>query len=304
MLVLTGPETGPSPFSDTLLAAVGGILMDRGHAVGDSRVLSDGVALEIPFQWPEGGAKASWIDVRDRVRKAVGDLPIDANIVPAVGRRKKILIADMDSTVITSESLDDLAAYAGLAEKIAPITARAMRGELDFEAALKERVGMLAGLDAAVLDKLVEEVRVTDGAAEMVATMRANDAYTALVSGGFRSLTSPIRKRLGFHEDRSNTLIVSDGQLTGKVADPVLDKNAKVTALEEIAGKLKLSVEDAVTVGDGANDIPMLGSAGLGVAFRGKPAVEASAPCAIRHADLRGLLYLQGYTNAEISTGV
>ena len=230
--------------------------------------------------------------------------PVDANVVPAVGRRKKILIADMDSTVITTESLDDLAAFAGIADKIAPITARAMRGELDFEAALRERVGMLAGLDAAMLDKLVDEVIVTGGAAEMVATMRANDAFTALISGGFTLFTGPIGKRVGFHEDRSNTLIVADGQLTGTVADPVLDKNAKVTALEEIAGRLQLDADDAVTVGDGANDIPMLSRAGLGIAFRGKPAVEASAPCAIRHADLRGVLYLQGYADADMASAV
>ncbi len=278
---------------DAAAACAAEALRRCGARVGHADWLAEAVALDLPFD----GAEPSVAVVR--VREALGDRPVDANAQGASGRRRRLLIADMDSTIITSESLDELAEYAGLKEVISAITARAMRGELDFEAALIERVAMLAGLPETAIDAVLAGLQLTPGAAELVATMKANGAYCALVSGGFTPMTSAIRARLGFDEDRANRLETADGALTGTVALPILGRDAKLAALEEIAARLGCGVADAVAVGDGANDLAMLQAAGLGVAFRAKPAVREAAGFRIDHGDLTGLLYLQGYRAAE-----
>jgi phosphoserine phosphatase len=219
----------------------------------------------------------------------------------AAGRRKLLLVADMDSTIVTSETLDELAAFAGLKERIAAITARAMNGELDFAAALRERVAMLAGLDEAALERTWAATRLTAGARTLVATMRAHGAFCALVSGGFTFFTSRVRAQLGFDLDLANVLEVADGRLVGRVAEPILDRDAKLATLLRLTAERGLSLAETCAVGDGANDLKMLQAAGLGVAFRAKPAVAAAARVRVEHGDLEALLFAQGYRRAEFA---
>jgi phosphoserine phosphatase len=294
VLTLTSNPANPALDANVVQRAED-VLRTAGLTVGTGDWLDPDTALDLPFdgQVPE--------NLSVRLHEALAGLSVDMNFQTAEGRRKRLLIADMDSTVITSESLDDLAAYAGIGDKIAPITAQAMRGEIDFEGALKARVAMLAGYPASLLDRLLEEVEITPGARTLVATMRRDGAYTALVSGGFTSLTGPVRARLGFHTDRANTLNVADGSFTGTVGEPILGRDAKLVALNEFCAELGIGPADAVTVGDGANDLAMLQAAGTGVAFRGKPAVREAARFRIDHGDLSALLHLQGYRRAEFA---
>lgn len=226
--------------------------------------------------------------------------PVDIVVQPAARREKRLLIADMDSTIIEQECLDELADFAGLKAEIAAITEHAMRGELDFEAALKTRVGMLKGLPEALLGAAyAERITLTPGAETLVATMKARGAATALVSGGFTYFVERVAARAGFAETRANRLIIEGGALTGAVAEPILGRAAKEEALVEIAAAHGVPLKQSLAVGDGANDLSMLGRAGLGVAFRAKPAVAAAAHADIRHGDLTALLYLQGIPQAE-----
>jgi len=234
------------------------------------------------------------------VRAALGKKPIDAIAVKARGRRKGLLIADMDSTIITGETLDELAGFAGLKEKISAITARAMNGELEFEAALRERVAMLKGLDIGALQKTWERIKLTPGARELVATMRAHNALTALVSGGFTFFTGRVAALVGFDVHRSNTLLDDGQKLTGKVAEPILGRDAKLAMLRELAAQRAVKMAATLAVGDGANDLAMLREAGLGVAFRAKPVVAAEARARVDHADLRALLFAQGFRSGDI----
>lgn len=270
-------------------------LRRSGATVGEIDWLAPDVALDLPFDAADVPSAVGL------VRQALDGRPIDVNGQAAAGRRKRLLIADMDSTIITSESLDELAAYAGLKDVISAITARAMRGELDFEAALTERVAMLAGLPESTIDAVLQGIEVTPGAAALVATMKAHGAYCALVSGGFTPMTSAIRTRLGFDEDRANLLEIANGALTGRVIPPILGREAKLAALRELTAARGIGLEDAVAVGDGANDLAMLQAAGLGAAFHAKPAVREAAGFRIDHGDLTGLLYLQGYRESEIT---
>lgn len=225
---------------------------------------------------------------------------VDLIIVPAQGRRKKMLLADMDSTMIQQECIDELADEAGVGDRVKDITARAMNGELDFEGALRERVGLLTGLDEAVIGQVLEQ-RITymPGGKTLLATMKANGAYAALVSGGFTAFTSSVAQALGFDENRANTLLVEGGKLTGQVRDPILGKQAKVDALEGITARLGLAEADVLAVGDGANDLGMLHRAGMGVALHAKPAVAAECDVRINFGDLTALLYVQGYSQDE-----
>jgi len=231
----------------------------------------------------------------NNIRHALGGSPIDAIATPSENRRKRLLIADMDSTIVTGETLDELAAYAGLGDKIAAITARAMNGELDFKDALRERVGMLKGLSVDALERTWRAVRLTPGAPELVATMKAHGAFTALISGGFTFFTSRVAALAGFDMHRSNNLLDDGATLTGKVAEPILDRHTKLATLRELAEQRDLPLSATMATGDGANDLDMLLAAGLGVAFHAKPIVAAAARARVDHANLRALLFAQGY---------
>ncbi len=241
-------------------------------------------------------------DFQPRIEAVAIRARVDANVIPAENRRKKLLIADMDSTIIQQECIDELAEYAGKRKEISDITERAMRGELDFEGALNERVAMLAGLPESVLEETFEKsLTLTSGAKTLVETMNANGAVTALVSGGFTFFTSRIAKRTGFKHQQANELLIEDGKLTGKVKLPILGRAAKQEALETIAAENNIALSETMGVGDGANDLSMLSRSGLGVAFHAKPTVAQSAETRIHYADLAALLYLQGYSKSDFA---
>lgn len=260
--------------------------------------LADGIACDIALR--DGSDVQA---ARDTILAVIGNEPIDLAVQEAETRRKKLLIADMDSTMIGQECIDELAAEVGLKDKVATITARAMNGEIAFEPALRERVALLKGLPVSVIDDVIEKrITLTPGGRELITTMRAKGYYTALVSGGFTVFTSRIAATLGFDENRANLLIDADGKLTGEVAEPILGKQAKVDALVEICERLGISPEEAMAVGDGANDLGMLHLSGAGVALHAKPAVAAEAKIRIDHGDLTALLYLQGYRKSDFVT--
>lgn len=238
--------------------------------------------------------------VRERLEAALSGRAVDVCVQPTEGRRKRLLIADMDSTIIGCECLDELADFAGVKAQVSAITERAMRGEIEFEPALRERVALLKGLDAKIVTQVISErITFTPGGRELVRTMRAHGAHTALVSGGFTLFTSEVAAAIGFHENRANVLIVEDDRFAGLVSEPILGKEAKLAALIELRERHGLQPHDTMAVGDGANDLAMLGEAGLGVAFRAKPAVAAAAHARIDFGDLSALLYAQGYAREE-----
>jgi len=261
-----------------------------------------------------GGGDAVWLNPNCAAEFNVEKLPrnlsrvwislqgegVDLIVQSSQNRRKKLLLADMDSTMIQQECIDELAAEAGVGDRVSTITARAMNGELDFEGALRERVSLLEGLPENVIDDvLARRIKMMPGGATLVATMRANGAYAALVSGGFTAFTAAVAKHLGFDEHRANTLHVAGGKLTGTVAEPILGRDAKVAALHELTAKLGILDEDVLAIGDGANDLGMLDLAGAGVAVHAKPAVQDQARFKINHGDLTALLYMQGYTAGQ-----
>jgi phosphoserine phosphatase len=268
-----------------------------GASVAPRRWLAADHACDIPFD----DLDADQADAAGRAAlQALGAPAIDLVAQPAAGRRKRLLLADMESTIIANEMLDELGDLLGLGARIAEITRRAMNDELDFAAALGERVALLTGASEAILAEAGARIRVTPGATALVATMRANGAVTALVSGGFRVYTRQIRDELGFDHDIANDILVEDGRLTGAVRQPILGREAKLQSLKRLAAELGLPLAATLAVGDGANDIEMLAAAGLGVAFHPKPALAARARYRVDHNDLTALLYVQGYRAEEI----
>lgn len=269
------------------------------RALGASRIdwLAPDIACDIVLPVSLGGAEA-----QQAARTALEDLPVDVAVQLAEGRKKKMLIADMDSTMIDQECIDELADEIGIKAHVAAITARAMNGEIAFEPALRERVALLEGLELAVIERVIEgRITLASGGRELLATMNAAGAYTALVSGGFDIFTGRIAAVLGFHEHRANRLIEKEGRLAGLVAEPILGRQAKADALIEIAARLKIDRSEVMAVGDGANDLDMLRLAGAGVALHAKSAVAAEAGIRIDHGDLTALLYLQGYRHEEFA---
>ncbi|NNG70418.1 phosphoserine phosphatase SerB [Rhizobium laguerreae] len=257
--------------------------------------LADGIACDIALR---DGTDMQAAEAN--ILAVISSAPIDLVIQEQETRRKKLLIADMDSTMIGQECIDELAAEVGLKEKVAIITARAMNGEIAFEPALRERVALLKGLPISVVDEVIaKRITLTPGGPELIATMKSKGLYTALVSGGFTVFTNIIAATLGFDENRANTLLEDGGILSGFVAEPILGKQAKVDALNEISARLGISPEEAIAVGDGANDLGMLQLAGSGVALHAKPTVAAQARIQINHGDLTALLYIQGYRKTE-----
>jgi phosphoserine phosphatase len=283
VLVLISSAAHPALNDGAITCAVD-VLRAQGAMVGVPDWLAPEVACDIPFDGPSSGVTMT---------------ALDGVVVPAAGRRKKLLVADMESTMIENEMLDELADFLGLREKIAGITARAMNGEIDFAAALDERVALLKGLPIARLDEAAKCIRYTPGGATLVATMKKHGAHCALVSGGFTYFTAMVRRALGFDSDTANGLRHDGHTLTGEVEPPILGKEAKLATLQSLAVQHGLSTGEAVSVGDGANDLPMLQAAGLGVAFRAKPVVAAEVRARIDHGDLSALLYLQGYRRSD-----
>jgi phosphoserine phosphatase len=286
----------------TLIAAPGSIRLSdarlarlaQGVGAFDARHwLDEGVAADLLFTAP--------LDiVRAALHEAMAGQPVDVIVQLAAHREKRLLVADMDSTLIGQEGLDELAVHAGFGDRVARITEQAMRGETAFEPALRERVALLAGLPESVIAEVLKErIRLNPGARTLARTMRARGAYVAVVSGGFRQFSRAVRDRIGADEDRANELAIQDGKLTGKVIEPILGHEAKLGALKEIAAARGLALADTLAVGDGANDLAMLKAAGLGVAYRAKPRVAASADARIDHADLTALLYAQGIPRRE-----
>jgi len=274
-----------------------------GHAISDPLWLARGIACEWTLQTPlaPGASGMPGTFVQD-VRTLLEGRPVDVNLLPARHRRKKLLLADMDSTIIEQECLDEIAAFAGVKEKVAGITARAMAGELDFASALRERVALLRGLDTAVLDKVIQKhITLAPGARTLVETMRQAGAVTALVSGGFTYFTSRIAQACGFEFNFGNELDIRDGKLTGAVKEPVLGKQEKHANLLRLTARSNLLPDQTMAVGDGANDKDMITAAGLGVAIHAKPVLRNAADAVIDHGDLTALLYLQGYAQTDFS---
>ncbi len=259
-------------------------------------ILSPGVAADVRFEGSDETAAAT----SSRIRDIIGAAPVDIFVQPEKGRRKRLLIADMDSTMIRQECIDELAAELGLKDKISDITERAMRGDIEFEPALRERVGLLAGLPVSAIGTVLSNrIVLMPGGRTLVQTMKASGAYCALVSGGFTHFTESVSAMIGFDENRANTLLEQDGKLTGKVAEPILGRDAKRERLEELVAERALDFSETLAVGDGANDLAMIERAGAGVAYRAKPAVAEVADFRIDHGDLTALLYLQGYSEKD-----
>src|ERR1700712_2096573 len=266
---------------------------------GRAQWLFDEVAVDIPFEGSDD-IKA----IIARLQKARGDLPIDIVVQPAAFRRKKLFLADMDSTMIGQECIDELADFAGLKAHVAAITERAMRGEIEFEPALRERVALLRDLPVGVIDEGLEKrITLTPGGRELVSTMRAHGAWTCLISGGFTLFTNAVAAKIGFQENRANELKVRDGKPPGEAPEPILGRVTKLATLIELRESFDLDEIDTLVTGDGANDLGMIEAAGLGVAYHAKPAVAAAAAARIDYGDLSALLYAQGYRREEFVEG-
>ena len=279
--------------SDALLSKLAQALPENAKVIR----LDGAIAIDIVF--PAEHAKAAAASLAP-LEKLISSKPVDVILQPLAGRRKKLFIADMDSTMIEQECIDELAAELRLKQKVAKITERAMKGELEFEPALRERVALLKGLDAGVIPKVISNrINHTKGARTLISTLRGHGVYTALVSGGFTVFTEPVSLAIGFDEHRANRLEIENGKLTGQVVDPILGREAKKSALIELRELFSLQDHETLAIGDGANDLDMIREAGLGIAYHAKPAVAEVAQARIDHADLTALLYAQGYSRSS-----
>lgn len=288
-----------NPASSTLDAAMAEAAREALVAAGARTAalewLDPGTACDLPFEGPDlATAEAA---ARDRLAGA----PVDLAAQPLAGRRKGLLVADMESTIIGQELVDELAEAAGIHDRIAAITARSMAGEIDFAGSLRERVALLEGLPAATLERVAERITLNPGARTLIRTLRAAGATTALVTGGFGCFAGAVARDCGFDEVRSNHLVLERGRLSGRVAEPILGPEAKLAALVELAERRGLALEATAAVGDGANDLAMIDAAGLGVAYRGKPVLRRATRFRVDHGDLTALLYLQGYRRREFA---
>ena len=295
-LVLTAPP-GAGVLTADLVSRIADILA----SARSPNVLGDAEAVEFGLSETN---ETSEQDVENAVRQCLGSAPVDINIVAAAERHKQLLVADLESTIIEQECLDELAADFGIREKMVDITARAMRGELDFELSLRERVAMLTGLPVSVLQTLYDNrISLMPGAATLLATLNANATTCGLVSGGFRFFAEKIADHLGFDRFQSNDLGIADNKLDGTVTDPILGRAAKADIMRDWSKELGISPAQVLAVGDGSNDLAMLKAAGMGVAFRAKSAVAAAARHTVEHGDLTALLYLQGYAKSDFVKG-
>jgi phosphoserine phosphatase len=295
--VLTLVSADHHPLEQPLVARLCDRLAAAGAEIHDQKWLTKDKAVDLFF------ANLPLQSADHLARKLLASAPIDLLTQPTQGRRKKLFLADMDSTIVEGETLDDLAALAGLGPEIAAITARAMNGEIQFVDALRERVAMLRGLDASCLEETARSMRLNPGAGVLVRTLSSAGVYTALVSGGFTYFTDRVARQLGFDSNQGNRIEIVDNRLTGQVTGSIVTKDTKLKTLQRLASELDISVQEALTVGDGANDLPMLQAAGLGVAYYAKPVVVAEAKAQVTHTDLTTLLYYQGYADSEFVTG-
>jgi phosphoserine phosphatase len=291
--VLTLIAGGPDVLTPELATGAGASLRAGGAQVGPTAWLAPGLACDIPFEAPDPE------DLEALLALQLSTLPLDLAVQPVAGRRKALFLADLESTIIGQEMLDELAEAVGRRNQVSRITASAMAGELDFAEALRARVALLEGLPSSALDEAGRRMTLNPGARTLVRTLRSAGVTTALVSGGFSHFAEPIAAACGFEQVAANRLEVANGRLTGTVAEPLVDRGAKLATLERLAAERGVATDAACAVGDGANDVAMLAAAGLGVAYRGKPAARAAARVRIDHGDLTGLLYLQGYRREE-----
>ncbi|MCK5445302.1 MAG: phosphoserine phosphatase SerB [Rhodospirillaceae bacterium] len=293
---------GRARLNDAIVTEARASLNNLGAETAPPDWLAEKKACDIAFSGlaPAQGEAAvrTAIDAMDKN----GEKPIDIIAQPIIGRKKKLLVADMDSTIVTSETLDDLGAYAKKQDAIARLTQRAMKGKIGFKDALIARVEMLKGVEESALEKTMKRIRLTSGAKTLIATMKAGGAHTVLVSGGFCYFAKRVQKMAGMDAAHANTFIIKDGVLTGEVLDPVIGKDAKLQILLEKAAKYKLSLSETISIGDGANDVPMLGAAGLGIAYHAHPVANDAASARLSHADLTGALFAQGYRAEEFIT--
>jgi phosphoserine phosphatase len=296
LTILAAPDA--SEALQSAVAAIAGALTNLGARIDKPVWLAERAACDIAFD--DLSPDLADAACRAAIAEQLGPVAIDVVAQPRIGRRKSLLVADMEATIIANEMLDELAELRGLRAQISAITARAMNGEIDFAAALRERVALLKNLPEGALADVAARIRVNPGARALVTTMRAQGAYTALVSGGFRVFADPIRDAIGFDVAVANELLIEGGKLAGTVREPILAREAKLATLTSLAAERGLALAATLAVGDGANDLPMLQAAGLGIAYHAKPTVAAQARTRIDHVDLTALLYVQGYRRDEI----
>ncbi len=292
VLLLIAPPQHP-PLAPGLIDAALSLIRATGASVGTPQWLSPGEAVDLPFTGDAGAVTTAVADL------VAGEPALDHAVLPVANRRKRLLVADMDSTILQGETLDELAALVGIGDAVAAITMRSMRGEIDFATALIERVAMLKGVPETALADTAAGMRLMPGAKALVRTMRAHGATTALATGGFTYFSGVVAHWVGFNHHFANTLLSAEGRLTGDVGLPILGREAKQAILERLAAEGGLTLDQTMAVGDGANDLAMLGAAGMGVAYHAKPVVAAAAKVRIRHGDLTSLLFLQGYSVSE-----